>query len=132
MKDTNSSKVRIDKWLWAARFYKTRSLAKNALENGKVKSLGQRIKASRDITIGTMLTIKIGWDDREIEVIALSDQRRGAPEAQLLYKETIDSITKREKQAGERKLFNNMSDFPPKKPTKKQRRQIHRFREQDL
>jgi len=132
MNTMDSDKVRIDKWLWAARFFKTRSLAKNAIENGKVKSSGQRIKPSRDITVGTLLTIKIGWDEREVEVIALSVHRRGAPEAQLLYKETEESITRREEQASERKLLNTMSGLPPKRPTKKQRRQIHRFRRQDL
>lgn len=132
MNNPDSNKVRIDKWLWAARFFKTRSLAKNAIESGKVKSSGQRIKPSRDISVGVLLTIKMGWDEREVEVIALSIHRRGAPEAQLLYKETEESLTRREKQASERKLFNSMSDLPPKRPTKKQRRQIHRFREQDL
>lgn len=124
-------KVRIDKWLWAARFYKTRSIAKHAIEGGKVRSEGQRIKPSRDITTGTLLSIKTGWDERTIEVVALSDQRRGAPEAQQLYRETEDSIKKREENAANRKLFNQLNELPPKRPTKKQRRQIHRFREQD-
>ncbi|GAB1260860.1 RNA-binding S4 domain-containing protein [Aurantivibrio plasticivorans] len=125
-------KVRIDKWLWAARFYKTRSLAKQAIEGGKVRSDGQRVKASKEITAGAVLTIRTGWDDRTVEVIALSDQRRGAPQAQSLYQETQDSIAKRESDAQQRKLLHQGEGLPPKRPTKKQRRQIHRFREQDM
>lgn len=125
-------KVRIDKWLWAARFFKTRSLAKQAIESGKVKSLGQRLKPSREITLGTPLTLRIGWDEKEIEVLALSDQRRGAPQAELLYRETEDSIERRETRTAERKALNQFGDLPPKRPTKKQRRQIHQFRQQDL
>ena len=124
-------KVRIDKWLWAARFFKTRNLAKQAIESGKVRCDGQRIKASKDLTIGLLLTIRTGWDEREIEVIALSDVRRGAPEAQTLYRETETSLQKREQRATEFKVFRQL-DFPSRRPTKKQRRQIHRFREQDL
>lgn len=125
-------KVRIDKWLWAARFYKTRSLAKHAIEGGKVRSEGQRIKPSREITTGTSLTIKQGWDEVTIDVIALSDQRRGAPEAQALYRETADSLEQREMRATQRKLLNQHNAPPETKPTKKQRRQIHRFLDQDL
>ena len=125
-------KVRIDKWLWAARFYKTRSVAKQAIEGGKVRSDGQRIKASREITVGMQLTIRTGWDDRTVEVIELSDQRRGATEAQKLYRETQESVTKRESDAQQRKLLHQGEGLPPKRPTKKQRRQIHRFREQDI
>lgn len=125
-------KVRIDKWLWAARFFKTRNLAKQAIENGKVRSDGQRVKASREVTLGTMLSIKVGWDEKTIEIIALSDQRRGAPQAQLLYRETEDSIEKREIQATQRKLLRQADITPATKPTKKQRRAIHRFRELDF
>lgn len=125
-------KVRIDKWLWAARFFKTRSLAKQAIESGKVKSSGQRVKASKEITVGTMLTLRIGWDEKEIEVLTLSEQRRGAAEAELLYRETEQSIEQRETRSAERKASHQFGQLPPKRPTKKQRRQIHRFREQDL
>jgi len=78
------TKVRIDKWLWAARFFKTRSLAKQAIEGGKVQCDGQRAKASKEIMIDTVLSIRQGWDIKEVLVIDLSDQRRGAPEAALL------------------------------------------------
>ena len=81
--DTSSSlnKVRIDKWLWAARFFKTRSLAKQAIDGGKIHIDGQRVKASKEIEIGMNITIRQGWDEREVIVVALSEQRRGAPEA---------------------------------------------------
>ncbi|MFD1216972.1 RNA-binding S4 domain-containing protein [Microbulbifer celer] len=123
-------KVRIDKWLWAARFFKTRNIAKQAIEGGKVHAGGQRIKASKEITIGTLLTIRQGWDEKVVEVVALSDQRRGAEIAQTLYRETEGSIAKREQYAAERKASN--VGISREKPNKKQRRQIHRFlREQD-
>jgi ribosome-associated heat shock protein Hsp15 len=124
-------KVRIDKWLWAARFYKTRSLAKQAIDSGKVRCEGQRIKASKDLTTGLLLSIRNGWDEREIEVVALADVRRGASEAQRLYCETAHSIEKRLQKAAEYKALHQY-ETPSRRPTKKQRRQIHRFREQDL
>jgi ribosome-associated heat shock protein Hsp15 len=119
-------KVRIDKWLWAARFYKTRALAKSAIENGKVQIDGQKPKPSRTLEIGVTLTIRQGLDQKIIEVVALSDQRRGAPQAQALYQETEASVAAREKIIAERKALN--SSLPQhEKPNKKQRRQIHRF-----
>lgn len=126
------NRVRIDKWLWAARFFKTRNLAKQAIEGGKVRCDGQRAKASKEITANCELTIRQGWDDVTVEVLALSDKRRGAPEARLLYRETEASIANREMRATQRKLTNQALHTPEKRPTKKQRRQIHKFREQDF
>ena len=80
-----NNEVRLDKWLWAARFYKTRSIAKAMIEGGKVHYNGQRTKVSKTVEVGAMIKLRQGSDEKEIEVIALSDQRRGAPEAQLLY-----------------------------------------------
>lgn len=120
-------KVRIDKWLWAARFYKTRSLAKQAIDGGKVHCDGQRVKPSKDLIVGQTLTLKQGWDERSVEVMALSDQRRGAPEAQRLYQETPDSLAKRETEAEQRKLMHGTDAGRLRRPTKKERRQIHRF-----
>lgn len=131
MNDT-LSKVRIDKWLWAARFFKTRNLAKQAIEGGKVHVEGQRVKASKDLTVGLTLTVRQGWDEKTVEVIALSEQRRGAPEAAKLYSETEQSIQKREENATQRKLAGAMQSAPDTKPTKKQRRQIHRFKQINL
>ncbi len=124
-------KLRIDKWLWAARFFKTRSLAKAAIEGGKVQVAGQRVKVSREITVGEVLQVRQGWDDRVVRVLALSDQRRGAPQAQLLYEETAESIARREAAAAARRAAGGMVGRPAGRPTKKERRQIHRFRQGD-
>ena len=131
MTDTGRSpgKLRLDKWLWAARFFKTRSLAKAAIEGGKVQLAGQRVKVSREISEGDILHIRQGWDERVVMVTGLSDQRRGAPEAQLLYEETAASVAKREAEAAARKAAGGMIDRPAHRPTKKQRRQIHRFKD---
>ncbi len=123
------AKLRLDKWLWAARFFKTRSLAKAAIEGGKVHLGGQRVKVSREISVGDELQIRQGWDEKVVIVQALSDQRRGAPEAQLLYRETEASRERREAEAAARKAAGGMVDRPARRPTKKQRRQIHRFKE---
>lgn len=123
--------VRLDKWLWAARFFKTRSLAKQAIEGGKVHYRGERCKVSKDVEVGAVLSIRRGFDELEVEVLELSDQRRGATEARLLYRETPASIEKREAFAEQRKLLGTAAAvISRERPTKKQRRQIHRFREQ--
>ena len=119
-------KVRIDKWLWAARFFKTRSLAKSAIEGGKVQIDGQKSKPSRTLEVGVTITLRQGEDVKTIEVIALSEHRRGAPEARLLYLETEKSIELREQKSSERAAFHG--SMPASiRPNKKQRRQIHRF-----
>ncbi|WP_027328335.1 RNA-binding S4 domain-containing protein [Marinimicrobium agarilyticum] len=126
-------KVRIDKWLWAARFFKTRNLAKQAVEGGKVQCDGQRVKPSKDLTTGLTLTIRQGYDDKVVLVKALSDKRRGAPEAQLLYEETPESIAKREERAAQRKAGGLAGQIiSDHRPNKKERRQIHRFQRQQL
>lgn len=125
------NKVRLDKWLWAARLFKTRSLAKQAIEGGKIRYDGARSKVSKDVDIGALLTVRQGWDEKELEVIALSDQRRGAAEAQLLYRETEQSIERREGEAGQRKALQGMGLISRERPSKKQRRQIHRFKNQN-
>jgi ribosome-associated heat shock protein Hsp15 len=124
----NPQRLRIDKWLWAARFFKTRSLAKAAIEGGKVQLDGQRVKVSKEIAVGDQLQIRQGWDIKVIDVLAVSGQRRGAPEAQLLYRETQDSVERREAEAEARKAAGGMIDRPANRPSKKQRRQIHRFK----
>jgi ribosome-associated heat shock protein Hsp15 len=129
MSQFTAEKMRLDKWLWAARFFKTRSLAKAAIEGGKVHLGGQRVKVSREIMVGDLLQIRQGWDEKVVEVKALSNQRRGAPEAQALYGETAQSLEKREAEAAARKAAGGMIDRPATRPTKKQRRQIHRFKD---
>ena len=122
-------KVRLDKWLWAARFFKSRSLAKAAIDGGKVHLDGHRVKVSKEICVGSMVQIRQGWDEKVVRVKQLSDQRRGASQAQLLYEETTESLAKREAQALARKAAGGMLDRPDRRPTKKQRRQIHAFKD---
>ncbi|WP_421847292.1 RNA-binding S4 domain-containing protein [Marinomonas sp.] len=119
--------VRLDKWLWAARFFKTRSLCKDAIDGGKVSYNGSKGKASRNVEIGALIGIRVGWDEKIVEIKDISGQRRGAPEAQLLYEETPESIEKREKRALENKSFGGriMSDH---KPNKKERRDIKQLK----
>jgi ribosome-associated heat shock protein Hsp15 len=122
--------VRLDKWLWAARFFKTRALAKKAIEGGKVHYDGGRVKTSKGIEVGTLIKVPQGRDILEIKVLALSDQRRGAPEARALYRETAESIERREREAEARRLTNQAMQHPLKRPDKKQRREIQRFQRQ--
>jgi ribosome-associated heat shock protein Hsp15 len=125
-------KLRLDKWLWAARFFKTRSLAKAAVEGGKVQVAGQRVKVAKEISVGEKIQLRQGFGEKIVVVQALSNQRRGAPEAQLLYQETADSLAKREAEAAARKAAGGMIDRPLNRPTKKQRRQIHRFKDSSV
>lgn len=124
---TSDDKPRMDKWLWAARFFKTRSLAKDAIEGGKVHCEGQRVKVSKEVNIGLILTIRQGFEDKTVKVTALSEVRRGAAEAQALYEETLDSVAKREDHAAQRKAQNLA--HPDHRPNKKERRQIHKFQD---
>lgn len=119
--------VRLDKWLWAARFFKTRALAKKAIEGGKVQYNGARAKTSKAVEVGALIRVPQGWDILEVEVLALSDQRRGAPEARALYAETSESVARREREAEARRLTNQVMQHPLKRPDKKQRREIQRF-----
>lgn len=122
-------KVRLDKWLWAARFFKTRALAKSAIEGGKVHYDGQRCKVSKTVDLGATLEIRQGFDEKTVVIKAISDQRRGAPEAQLLYEETPQSVKKRMDEADRRRKFKAANPLFDHKPNKKERRQIHKFRE---
>lgn len=120
--------VRLDKWLWAARFFKTRGLAKQAVENGKVRYNGQRCKVSREVEVGARLTIPQGWDDIEIDVLAVSAARGPAPEARKLYAETEASRNAREKAAAERRALSASMPLTPDRPNKKQRRQLDQLK----
>ncbi|UTW48272.1 ribosome-associated heat shock protein Hsp15 [Bacterioplanoides sp. SCSIO 12839] len=134
MSDKNTSnKVRLDKWLWAARFYKTRAIAKGAIEGGKVHYDGQRCKVSKTVDLGAKITLRQGFDEKIVEVKAISDQRRGAPEAQKLYEETAASIKKRMDEAERRRVMKSSMLIPDHKPNKKERRDMQKFRqEQDI
>ena len=122
-------KVRIDKWLWAARFFKTRTLAKNAIEGGKVQLGGQRVKVSREIAPGDVLRIRQGWDERDVIVKAVSERRRGAPSAQTLYDETPESIARRKRAAEARKAAGAITR-PTQRPGKHERKALERLRKQ--
>ncbi|CAA0080702.1 Heat shock protein 15 [BD1-7 clade bacterium] len=125
---TASQKIRLDKWLWAARFFKTRSLAKQAIEGGKVHYNGARVKVSKDVELGAELRIRLGWDVKTVLVQNLSDKRRGASEAQLLYLETPESIEQRSLNAEQRKQMKEALISPDSKPDKKSRRQLQRMK----
>lgn len=127
MSEKDDGKVRLDKWLWAARFYKTRALAKAAIEGGKVHCRGERCKPSKEPKVGEELVIRAGFDERTVIIRALSVVRRGAPEAQLLYEETANSLARREHAAAMRKA-GSLGLETDGKPSKKQRRALQRFR----
>lgn len=116
------NKVRLDKWLWAARLFKTRALAKDAVEGGKVEIDGHKPKPGKEIAVGTVLKVRQGSDEKTLTVNGLSEQRRSAPEAQLLYEESEDSARKREALAEQRKL-QSAGLHAHDKPNKKERRQ---------
>jgi ribosome-associated heat shock protein Hsp15 len=116
--------VRIDKWLWAARFFKTRSLATDAVDNGKVKLAGERIKPARAVKPGDLLTIDNGSEAWEVTVLGISDKRGAAPVARLLYQETESSIARREHDAEARKLYREPGTTIKGRPTKRDRRAI--------
>ena len=120
-------KVRLDKWLWAARFYKTRALAGEAVTGGKVHLAGRRIKPSRSVKIDDCFEIHRGYERYEIIVTELSQCRGSASSAQSLYRETASSIDKRGREAEKRKLAMLQRPRSTSRPDKKQRRKIRRF-----
>lgn len=127
MANDEDVKCRLDKWLWAARFFKTRSLATTAIETGKVHVDGDRVKPAKEVRIGQIIHIRNRDFEIEVEVLALSNIRRGAPEAALLYSETQASTAKREnaKLTGEHEFAKR--DRGLGRPTKKQLRDIRKF-----
>jgi ribosome-associated heat shock protein Hsp15 len=122
------SGVRIDKWLWAARFFKTRSIAARACELGRIASNGQPAKPAREVRIGDMLRVKNDSGEFHIEVLALSEMRGPAPVAQKLYRETEASRELRIKLAEERKTMPRVERWREGKPSKRDRREIARLR----
>jgi len=120
--------VRIDKWLWAARFFKTRSLAARACELGRIESNGQAIKAAREVKVGDRLQVKNHSGDFQVDVLALSDIRGPAAVAQTLYRETGESRELRLKLAQERKAMPHFEALREGKPSKRDRREIERLR----
>jgi ribosome-associated heat shock protein Hsp15 len=119
--------MRLDKWLWAARFFKTRSLATQAIDNGRVKLNGERVKPAHDVKPGDRLVIHLGEIEWVLTVQALAMQRGPAPVAQALYQEDPASQARRQQQASDRKLATNPAAAIKGRPTKRDRRHIHRF-----
>lgn len=120
--------VRIDKWLWAARFFKTRSLAQQAVEGGKVQLGGQRVKPSRPVRLGDIITTPRGHDLCTVVVTGLAEKRGSAPQAALLYQETDESLAAREEAAARRRVEYATRTAPDHRPSKKERRDLSRFR----
>jgi ribosome-associated heat shock protein Hsp15 len=116
--------VRIDKWLWAARFFKTRSLATDAVDTGRVRLDGERIKPARPVKLGDKLSIDNGSDRWEVLVLGISGLRGAAPVARTLYEETEDSIVKRGRDQEARRLFPEPGSTIKGRPTKRDRRAI--------
>lgn len=122
--------VRLDKWLWAARFFKTRALARAAIQAGKVHYNGQRTKPAKIVELNATLNVPRGHDKIECVVRVLNEQRRSAQEAQLMYEETAASIQKRTENAQARKLNQLYNPNPEQRPDKKQRRDLIKFKHQ--
>ncbi|SNY71884.1 ribosome-associated heat shock protein Hsp15 [Enterobacter sp. CC120223-11] len=131
MKENSAEAVRLDKWLWAARFYKTRAVAREMVEGGKVHYNGQRSKPSKVVEMNATLTLRQGNDERTVIIRGITEQRRPATEAVLLYEETAESIEKREKMALARKLNALTMPHPDRRPDKKERRDLMRFKHGD-
>ena len=122
------SDVRIDKWLWAARFFKTRTLAAKACELGRVQCANQPVKAAREVRVGELFQIRTEGGDFQIEVLQISEVRGPASVAQTLYRETVASRELRLKVAEERKAMRAFTPAPERRPSKRDRRRIIQFR----
>lgn len=127
-KATRDDAVRLDKWLWAARFYKTRALAREMIDGGKVHYNGQRGKPSKIVELNAEIKLRQGNEERTVIVLALASQRRGANEAQQMYQETEASIANREKMALARKMNALTMPHPDRRPDKKERRDLMKFK----
>lgn len=126
----DTTPVRLDKWLWAARFFKTRGLARAAVQAGKVSYNGQRSKPAKPVELNAQLIVPRGNDRMEVIVRGISEHRRNATEAQKLYEETAESIKKREAIAEARKLNQMYNPHPDHRPDKKERRELIKFKNQ--
>ena len=128
---TELETIRLDKWLWTARFFKTRKLAAEAISGGKVHVGNQRTKPGKEVKPGTQLTITKDTYRWDVTITALSNQRRSAKEATLLYEETAESLAKRQQQIIQQREQRELFNFSGQnhKPNKKERRLIHRFKQ---
>ncbi|MCG3469320.1 ribosome-associated heat shock protein Hsp15 [Xenorhabdus bovienii] len=129
--DTDQT-VRLDKWLWAARFYKTRSIAREMIDGGKVHYNGQRSKPSKLVELNAEIKLRQGNEEKIVTVLALNSHRRSATEAQQLYQETEKSIINREKTALARKMNVLTMPNPDRRPDKKERRTLIKFKNTKL
>jgi len=120
--------IRLDKWLWAARFYKTRAMAREMIEGGKVHYNGQRGKPSKLVELNAEIKLRQGNDERTIVILAITDQRRSAEQAQTLYQETDASVANREKISQARKMNALTMPHPDRRPDKKERRSLIKFK----
>jgi ribosome-associated heat shock protein Hsp15 len=125
--DENDAKCRLDKWLWAARFFKTRSLATDAIDTGKVHVDGDRVKPAKEVRLGMVVHIRNRDFEIEVTVSGLSMVRRGAPEAALLYTETEQSVAKKLEAAMTGEVDHAKRERGAGRPTKRQQRDIKRF-----
>ena len=123
--------IRLDKWLWTARFFKTRKLAAEAISGGKIHVNDQRVKPGKEVKVGAMLSISKDNYRWEITIVAINGQRRSAKEAALLYEESAESLAKREQQIIQNREQRELFDFSGRdhKPNKKERRLIHQFKQ---
>jgi ribosome-associated heat shock protein Hsp15 len=127
MDKTSDNKCRLDKWLWAARFFKTRSLAADAIDGGKVHVDGERVKVAKEVKLGAVIHIRRKELEIEVVVRGLSTQRKGAPEAALLYEETPESAARRQEAAVTREAEHARRERGAGRPTKRQLRDIRKF-----
>lgn len=128
---SSGQRLRLDKWLWAARIFKTRAKAKEAITGGKVHTDGQRAKPAKEVSVGTMLRVRRGDDEMLLEVLTLSEQRRGAAEAAELYRETAASIAARTEAAARRKAARDAIQLPSSRPDRRDRRTLERIKRGD-
>ncbi|MBL54306.1 ribosome-associated heat shock protein Hsp15 [Marisediminitalea aggregata] len=129
--DNNAAlKVRLDKWIWAARLTKTRALARDLIQAGKVHYNGQKSKPGKIVELGALIKVPAGWDVKEVEVTGIEEKRQPAKLAELMYQETADSVAKREQNQLARKMQTFHSPKPENRPDKKQRRELIKFKHQ--
>ena len=125
----NAAKVRLDRWLWAARFYKTRSAAKDAIEGGKVHCGGQRAKPSKEVGVGIELVISRGIVEQTVIITGIGDRRGSAADAARLYRETPESIAAREDAVNQRRIAGASFAAPPMRPDRRGRRELMRLKQ---
>lgn len=129
--DNNTAlKVRLDKWIWAARLTKTRALARDLIQAGKVHYNGQKSKPGKIVELGALIKVPAGWDVKEVEVTGIEEKRQPAKLAEMMYQETADSVAKREQNQLARKMQTFHSPKPENRPDKKQRRELIKFKHQ--